>query len=184
MDEYRPQFDEHRFRDLVLYIGQRARDDPARGKARLYTTLWLSDFLAYARLGRSITGADYVHMPQGPGPDGGEALLREMQGDGSLLPRTGPRFAHAARRPLARRQPEPDPAFTPPEIAIVEEALRRVEGQSAAGTSEWAHAHSVGWRLTEDGERIPYETVFLSPEEPTADDDRWARKVAEERRGG
>ena len=184
MDEYRPQFDEQKFRNLVLYIGQRAWDDPTLGKTRLYKTLWLSDFLAYARLGRSITGADYVHMPQGPGPDGGEALLREMQCDGSLLLRTEPRFAHAIQRPLAQRQPELDSAFTTQEIAIVEEALRRLEGQSAAGTSEWAHAHSVGWRLTEDGERIPYETVFLSPEEPTADDDRWARKVAEERRGG
>ena len=184
MDEYRPQFDERKFRNLVLYIGQRAWDDPTLGKTRLYKTLWLSDFLAYARLGCSITGADYVHMPQGPGPDNGEALLREMQDDGSLLLRTEPRFAHAIQRPLAQRQPELDSAFTPSEIAIVEEVLRQFEGQRALDASDWAHAHSVGWRLTEDGERIPYETVFLSPEEPTADDDRWAREVAAERRGG
>ncbi|MCY4456130.1 MAG: Panacea domain-containing protein [Chloroflexi bacterium] len=177
MSEYQPEFDECKFRNLVLYIGQRAWDDATLGKTRLYKTLWLSDFLAYARLGHSITGADYVHMPQGPGPDNAEQLLQSMLDDGELQIRSEPRYAYAIQRPLAQREPELDELFAPSEIAIVEEVLRQFDGQHAVDTSEWSHEHSVGWRLTEDGERIPYETIFLSAETPTIDDERWAEGV-------
>ena len=177
MAGYLPEFDERKFRNLVLYIGQRAWDDASLGKTRLYKTLWLSDFLAYARLGHSITGCEYVHMPQGPGPDNAESLLQRMCDDGDLLIRTEPHFAYSIQRPLALRLPELDGVFAPSEIAIVEEILRQFEGQSAVDASGWSHEHSVGWRLTKDGERIPYETVFLSGETPTADDDEWAHKV-------
>ena len=183
MSEYQPTFDERKFRNLVLYIGQRAWDDPTLGKTRLYKTLWLSDFLAYARLGRSITGADYVHMPQGPGPDNAEHLLQQMLENGELLLRSEPRFAYSIQRPLALREPELDEVFAPSEIAIVEEVLRQFDGQRAVDTSDWSHENSVGWRLTDDGERIPYETVFLSAESPTMDDERWAKDVLRTRSG-
>lgn len=183
MSEYRPTFDDRKFRNLVLYIGQRAWDDATLGKTRLYKTLWLSDFLAYARLGHSITGAEYVHMPQGPGPDNAEELLQRMRDSGDIQFRTEPRFAYAIQRPLAQSEPELDEVFAPSEIAIVEEVLRQFEGQSAVDTSEWSHDHSVGWRLTSDGERIPYETIFLSSEAPTRDDERWAKDVLRTRSG-
>lgn len=183
MSEYRPTFDERKFRNLVLYIGQRAWEDATLGKTRLFKTLWLSDFLAYARLGRSITGCEYVHMPQGPGPDDAEQRLQRMLDDGELVLRSEPRFAHAIQRPLALCEPELDDVFAPSEIAIVEEVLRQFEGQRAVDASDWSHEHSIGWRLTSDGERIPYETVFLSAEASTPDDERWAKDVVRARGG-
>lgn len=53
----RTPFSTEKLRELVLYVGQR----PIRsGRIGLAVILWRSDFGAYARHGKSITGATYV----------------------------------------------------------------------------------------------------------------------------
>ena len=164
MDEYRPQFDERKFRNLVLYnrAARLGRPDARQDAA-------LQDAVA-ERLPRVRPASDARSRApttctcrRARGRTTGRPCCGRCRTTEGLLLRTEPRFAHAIQRPLAQRQPELDSAFTPSEIAIVEEVLRQFEGQRALDASDWAHAHSVGWRLTEDGERIPYETVFLSP---------------------
>jgi hypothetical protein len=174
VDEYRPEFDEPKFRNLILYIAQRGWGDPTLGKTKLWKILWMSDFLAYARTGESITGATYHHMPHGPAPGRGDRVIRHIQIHEEL------RGGYMQQSPLAEIEPDLD-GFSARDIAIVEEAYRQFDGMSATEASALAHEISVGWKLTEDGERIPYETVFLSPEEPTADDQAWAEEMISER---
>jgi hypothetical protein len=42
------QFDEDRFRELVLYIAHKTKDDPTFGRTKLAKVLFSRDFVAYA----------------------------------------------------------------------------------------------------------------------------------------
>lgn len=183
MDEYRPSFDERKFRNLILYIAKRGEQDASLGKTKLWKTLWLSDFLAFARLGESITGADYVHMPQGPGPARGDRVLKRLQNEQSVDMEPRLYFGRRMLHPTAKADPEPTATWlTPEQREIVDEAIELFADGNANDASNWAHENSVGWRLTEDGERIPYETIFLSPEQPTAEEAAEGEELA--RRNG
>ena len=156
MSEYRPTFDAQAFRNLLLYIAQRNADDPAFGKTRLWKELWLSDFLAFARLGESITGSDYVNMPQGPGPTRGDRVLRQLERERKLVIETRDYHGHAQQRPIAQEDAQPlDEWLTSEQQGIVEDALRQFEDGTASNASDWAHDNSVGWQITSRGERSP-----------------------------
>ena len=62
---YEPDFDEVRFRDLMLYLAHRCQDADYFGSTKLCKLLYYSDFTAFARTGSPITGADYVRQPLG-----------------------------------------------------------------------------------------------------------------------
>src|SRR2546423_1634179 len=62
------QADPVKLRELILHIAKRMEKDQhaGQGRIKLAKLLWLSDFEAYRRFGRSITGARYVADELGP----------------------------------------------------------------------------------------------------------------------
>lgn len=62
------KFDESKFKELVLYIATNTSRDPTVGAVELNKILYYSDFIAYKRLGRPITGAAYQKLSEGPAP--------------------------------------------------------------------------------------------------------------------
>lgn len=179
-DGYRPVLDERKFRHLVLYITQRSWQDPSLGRTKLWKILWQSAFLTFLRTGQSVTGSDYLRYPLGPVPDHGQRLLDAMEDSGEIETRTEQYYGYRQYRPLARSEPDLG-LFTAEEIAVVEEACRQFEDMNATQAVEHVHGISVGWSLTADRERIPYETALLSPEEPAEEDIRWARELSARR---
>ncbi len=179
-DGYRPVLDERKFRHLVLYITQRSWQDASLGRTKLWKILWLSDFLAFLRTGRSVTGSEYLRFPLGPVPEHGLRLLQAMEDSGEIETRTELYHGYRQYRPLARGEPDLR-LFTAEEIAVVEEACRQFADMNATEAVRHVHAISAGWSLTPDRERIPYETALLSPEDPTEDDIGWARELAAQR---
>ena len=67
---YEPTFNPDKFRGLILYAAHRARqyEDPFFGAVKLNKTLFFSDFFGFRQLGRSITGATYQKLSEGPAP--------------------------------------------------------------------------------------------------------------------
>ena len=70
-----------RFKELVLYASERAADHPRFGSTKLNKILFFSDFEAYLRLGRSITGAEYQKLKRGPAARMFPVLVGEMESD-------------------------------------------------------------------------------------------------------
>ena len=64
----RTDFDAQKFRELVLYVANKSADDPYIGATKLNKLLFFSDFLAYAVLGRPISGAVYEKQNHWPEP--------------------------------------------------------------------------------------------------------------------
>lgn len=152
-------FDPRRFRDLILLLSLRSSGDEWFGATKLNKALYYCDFIAYKRLGSSITGATYRKLREGPVP---RELLREreaMVAEEEIALETRQFFSYVQQRTLPLSSVEPR-GFEPPELEIIEEVLRVLGPMTAKEASDLSH-DEVGWAAAEPGEEIPYETAFL-----------------------
>jgi hypothetical protein len=139
--------------ELILYVTQRCAGDPDFGVAKLGKLLYFSDFLAYGRLGASITGGEYTHQPEGPAPGDIAPVLDDMVQRGDLTINVAESVFCERREQLTNLRTADTRLFAENEIRLVDEVIDSLETLSA---------NEIGWRATCDGQTIPYSTVFLS----------------------
>jgi hypothetical protein len=163
-------YDKAKFKNLVHYIcAQRSSDPSSLGAVKLNKILWLSDFRAYYRLGDSITGARYVKRQFGPVPHQIMPVLKELQSEGAIEIRDVLHFGKPKKEYVARYEEEKE---------IIDKTIKLIcEDHTAASISEVSHDHV--WKAAEDGEEIPYYTVFSVPGKITADELEWAKMQLE-----
>ena len=151
--------------ELILYISERELASETYGKTKLHKLLWMSDFQHYRLTGESITGASYRHRRHGPMVDGLEQRLASLTDSQRLRIRHRDRFGYVQQRPVPLERADLS-RFSGLEIAVVEQILRETQDMSARELSDLSHEHA-GWRGTEDGEVIPYESALIELEQPT-----------------
>lgn len=167
--EYSPE----KLQELIVYVAERSAGDRMFGRTKLNKVLFYSDFTAYRSLGRSITGAAYQHLPQGPCP---QQILPALRALGPAIDEVEePTMSGVRRRPVARRAPNLD-LFTPQEVAIVDQVLDELAPFSGMQASEISHK-TMAWRLTGDRQQIPYGTAIFSQDFPTEEDIEWLEGV-------
>jgi hypothetical protein len=150
--------DTKKLRELMLYVARKSEADPRFGAIKLNKILFYSDFLAYLRLGRPITGADYQKLELGPAPRRLLPLQKEMESkDSVLVERVF--CGRKQKRLMAIREPDLS-AFSGDEIALVDEILEICKGANATDLSEATHGLTA-WKAFQLGESIPYTTVFI-----------------------
>ena len=76
-----------KLRGLILHICIRSEDDEAFGAVKLNKLLFFSDFLAFVRLGKAITGQEYQKLDHGPAPRRMLLVIREMERSGVIRQR-------------------------------------------------------------------------------------------------
>jgi len=169
------EFDSPKFDELIVYIAKRLPPEAALGRVKLAKLLMHSDFTAFLRLGRSITGATYEKWEHGHLPK--ELLLaeRDLQADGSLVQESVDFYGRRLRHITAKRDPNLSD-FTEDEIAIVEGALRLYGHESASYLSLLAH-DEPGWVLSDDNAPIPYESALIGRELPTEAEVEYFRRL-------
>lgn len=164
--------------ELIMYVCEKSLGDQFFGRVKLNKALFYSDFTAFRETGHSITGAVYQHLPQGPCP---HQLLPALNSLGpSLVEKPESTYVGTRKRLIPTRDADRS-VFERDELTIVDRVLRELAPLNSAQVSELSH-ETMAWRLTEDGQEIPYGTAFLDSEEPTADDLAWLKEVSE--RGG
>ena len=152
----------------MLYVAGACRQRPSFDAPALAGALYLCDFAAYDRLGRSITGCAYVKGPHGPVPVGLDEAFDALLEAGRVDVETG--------SDGARLVPATDvdvSMFTAPEISLVDEVVGRL---SASAGSEWSYG--AGWNAVAFGEEIPYCFAGVSDDELSAADLERAREIA------
>ncbi len=150
--------DQQKFRELVLYIAQKCMNHQKYGITKTNKILFFSDFIAFAKLGKSITGADYFKLPKGPAPRQMKPILAEMTAHGELALAPQRVFTHTQQRPTALREPDLS-LFSGEEIAIVDQVIELLKDKYAEEVSDLSHYY-LGWQLVEDRETIPYGSVY------------------------
>lgn len=153
--------DTQKFKELILYVCEKSATDSNFGATKLNKILFLSDFWAYAELGKPITGAQYMKLEWGPAPRPLLPIRAEMQKHGELaIQETTLDPEMSRKRPVNLRAADLS-IFTAEEIALVDRILEFCKSATAKGVSRYTHDWQ-GWKAAQDMETIPYETVFIS----------------------
>ena len=157
--------DPARLRELMLYVAGVCRQRPSFDAPALAGALYLCDFAAYDRLGRSITGSSYVKHRRGPVPAGFDEALNALVEAGCVAVGIGECVVPAVAADNSM--------FTAPEIGIVEEVLGQLD---ASAGSEWSYG--AGWSAVAFGEEIPYCFAGVSDDDLSDADLERAREIA------
>lgn len=174
-------FDETRFRELVLHISEESAADPRFGAVKLNKILYYSDFEAYRRLGKSITGATYRKLSEGPAPLEMLPQRQVLLDSGDIAMEHRPYFAGVQQRVVPQRKAKTE-LFTSEELDIVDETIEALWHMTAREVSEFSH-RELGWLAAVHGEAIPYDTAWLSPEPVPQEVEEYALTVAEKHGG-
>jgi uncharacterized phage-associated protein len=169
------EFDETKFKELIVYIARRLPPEAALGRVKLAKLLMLVDFTAYIRFGRSITGATYEKWEHGHLPS--ELIIAEKDLDGHAIEvESVDYYGKSLKHITARRDPRMAD-FSDDELAVIEGVLRFYGHESASYLKKLSH-DELGWKLAAEHEAIPYNTVFLSKTGPTDADVRRGEELA------
>lgn len=158
------EFNRKKFEQLIIYIAKRLGPEAALGRVKLAKLLMLSDFGAYQRLGRSITGATYEKWEHGHLPAEMIVVEKDLAAAGVIVEQAEDYFGKTLKRITAHRDPDMSD-FDEDELAIIEGALKRY-GHESARYLCWLSHQELGWELAQDREAIPYETALLAHERP------------------
>ena len=177
--------DRQKFKELILYISQELASDENYGKTRLAKALFFIDYLAYAKFGKPVTGVECIREEHGPVPqalrDGARSPFEELLSIGDLelretvLPRNMVR-----QTPVAKRPPDLS-LFSEDELTLAKDVIESFRGWLGGTVSKYTHQW-VGWQSVPLGEVIPYETIFISPNQKlNARETQRAQEFARER---
>jgi hypothetical protein len=156
-----------KFRELLLLIAQRSEGDPFYGSLKLNKLLFYSDFLAYLRLGKPITGQEYFALANGPAPRYMMLFREQMLKAGEIAIRKKDTVS-GADRILALRESDYT-QFSGPEMALIAEVIAMCAGHSGTDLSIFTHRFS-GWRLADDKETIPYSVALVGNRLPNKEE--------------
>lgn len=152
--------DTAKFREAIVHIANRCSEDKKFGAVKINKILYYSDFYAYRSLGRSITGAEYQHLSEGPAPRELLDVRADLIGDGSIEIQKRSYFNSVQHRIVAMRDADVG-VFNEDEIAIMDEVIESLWDMNASQVSDMSH-NEIGWRVTNEYETIPYRTAWLS----------------------
>jgi antitoxin SocA-like protein len=173
----RPEFDQQKFDNLVLYIASRSPDSTRLDAAAwLRKILYFADMRHYLRTARPLTGATYVKWEHAPMPKELKAALRRLQQADKLRVRER---ANLTGWPMTSYLTLADPDlhdFTADEISDVDTLIRAISGEwTPIPISEWTRNRA--FEVAEIGEVLPYESfLVLEFAEITPEDMAWARR--------
>ena len=172
------QSDDERLRELTLYIAKKSLSDRRFGAVKLNKLLFFADLAAYRRLGRTITGATYQRLPEGPAPRRILPVIQAMEDEGAAFVLELEFHGYPQHKLIARKLPDLS-GFSGPEIATVDEILDEFRDSTARQITEDSHDY-IGWRLAKDGEDVPFEPALLGKRPITEQDLRIAETIEAE----
>lgn len=169
--------DSDKFAEALIYIAEKSEEDSRFGAIKLNKILYYSDFYAYRKLGKSITGVEYQHLEEGPAPRPLLPVRDALVANGSIEMEYRQYYTGVQQRIVAKRPPHLDD-FSTDEIKIINEVIDELRPLNALEVTIKSH-QEYGWKLTQEGETIPLRTAWLSSEPPSLEQVELGRKIAE-----
>ena len=147
-----------KLKELILFVSDLCKDDPAYGATKLNKILFIVDFMAYSVWGDSITRARYFHLAKGPAPKEMVKAQKELIAEGRARLVERSYFGKKQKRLVTLKGPDTS-IFTTEELDFVRDSIAHLQGLGATELSNWTHT-LIPWVYTRDKEEIPYHTVF------------------------
>lgn len=153
--------DEGKLAELILYISQKCANDPTFGAVKLNKILCYADFWFYAYNDRGITNVEYQKLPNGPAPRRLIPVRDSLVENGDLaMQEVALKSGQTQKRTVNLRRPNLD-LFTGAEIAMVDRVIEFMRDATAETASDISH-NLVGWLVVDEGETIPYNTIYFA----------------------
>ena len=167
-----------RLGEAIIYVAERMADDPGgQGAVKLNKILWWADFESFRERRRSVTGAVYQKLNEGPAPVRLLPIRKNLLRSGAVEMKERDRGARSPEKVLiARRSPEP--IFDTEDLRFLERALEKFRGMTGKECSDFSHRASAGWQTVNNQEVIPYETSLVYTRPLTEEEIAWGRGVA------
>jgi hypothetical protein len=134
------------------------------GKAVLFKAFWLAHLYYVKKAPGYLSDWPVIHMPTGPGIDQGDALLRELAGEGLLQQTHEPNGPYTEMHCRLTDKPL-EAGLSEAAVAAVQEAVAFVKQFTAAGLSQWSHDASRSWRETAPGEELDIYADLIPEDE-------------------
>jgi hypothetical protein len=171
--------DEDKLAELILYISQKCATDPKFGATKLNKILYLCDFLSFGIWGEAITSVPYQHLRMGPAPRRLVPVRDSLQRAGKLaIQRLPLKSGKEQTRTVNLTEPDLE-LFSGRQISLVDSVIEELWDLDAEESSEFSHRF-VGWKMTKEGDNIPYGSIFISDEPLSAAETLRGQELARE----
>jgi hypothetical protein len=162
-----------RLKELILHIARQSEDDEAFGAVKLNKILFVADFDAYIKYGKSISGQEYFALEHGPAPRRLKPVLDEMIERREAAEREDDFHGYRQRRVFALREADLK-QFEAEEIALVDHIIRDLRGVTGSQLSRASHRF-LGWKVAAEREVIPYSAGLVCQRDLTKVEQEVAR---------
>ncbi|MRS03382.1 DUF4065 domain-containing protein [bacterium] len=171
-----------RIKEMILYVSDKSKNDPAFGSTKLNKILFTADFYFYGLTGRSITNCKYIHLDRGPAPKGMMEILNELVTEDKIEIKETSYFGFNQKRVIPRVIYNLS-SFSDDEKTFVDAVIKQFESWNGSELTNWTHS-LLPWRLTSKNEEIPYHSIFMLQDIPVeADGLSWGKQQLKEIRG-
>lgn len=153
-----PQKKLDKFKQVLLYILEKAGGKPNVGLTVLYKLLYFIDFDYYEKYEEQLMGLTYIKNHHGPTPKEFIKVMEEMKKSQEIEEVKSQYFKYEQRKYLPRITADLS-QLNGRELEMIDSVLSRLSDKSAKELSEYSHG-DVPWMTHEDGEPISYESVF------------------------
>jgi hypothetical protein len=174
--ERKQEFNKEKFKEMILCIVEKSKKDERFGAVKLNKILYYSDFIAYRNLGHSVTGATYQHLGEGPAPKEFLQAKEELEQEKLVNTEYRPYFNRVQHRLVAKRSCNKG-LFSSDEMDIVDIVIKALWEFNGTEVSLQSHKE-YGYKLTEEGETIPYSSAYFSSQPLDADQEMLGREIA------
>ncbi|WP_028844158.1 type II toxin-antitoxin system antitoxin SocA domain-containing protein [Thermodesulfovibrio thiophilus] len=169
-----PQKNIEKIKEVLLYILNKVGSKPNIGEGVLYKIFYFIDFDFYEKYEEQLIGATYIKNHYGPTPVEFTKVVESMIHNNEIVKIENKYFNYPQTKYLPLRKPDLT-KLKAHELEVIEDVINRLADMNAAQISNYSHK-DVPWIVTDDGEKIEYETVFYrTPEysvrEYSEDDD-------------
>ena len=152
-------FNEEKARNALIYL---LKEFPGVSRVQVMKFFFLVDFYMYSVKETPVFGGVYVHMDRGPVPVEVKGLLSKLVEDGTVK--------EVKRKNSLRYYPADDAevdvnVFSTEELDVIHKVIGILKSHRTAwNISKFTHSLSL-WKLTKNGEPIPYEFATMSDDE-------------------
>ena len=150
------------FKQILLYVLNKAGGKPNVGETVLHKLLYFIDFDYYEKYEENLMGATYIKNHHGPTSVELQAILKDMQENGEIEAVNSRHFKYEQKKYLALKRPALD-TLSARDIAHIDDVLARLSDKNAREMENYSHG-DIPWQSAQDGQPLSYESVFYRDE--------------------
>lgn len=165
-----------RLKELVHYICDRCKNEPAFGATKLNKILWYLDTFAFLKSGKAVSGnTKYVKRKYGPVPQRILTVLEDLEVEKTILIKESEYYDGKFKRNYIVLKAPDEAIFTADERELIDDIAQAVCRRTAKEISDLSH--NAVWEAAKEGEEIPLYAVLAKPDKVSREDEKWMESV-------